>query len=44
MYISKMSREQKKERFDFESFKEQAMADIYQGKKMGGPDGVFGPF
>ncbi|MDM1363327.1 IS256 family transposase [Myroides odoratimimus] len=38
-----MSTNNKKNGFDFESFKEQAMADIYQGKKMGGPDGVFGP-
>lgn len=38
-----MSTNNKKVGFDFESFKEQAMADIYQGKKMGGPDGVFGP-
>lgn len=38
-----MSTNHKKDGFDFESFKEQAMADIYQGKKMSGPDGVFGP-
>lgn len=38
-----MSTNNKKNGFDFESFKEQAMADIYQGKKMGGPDGVFDP-
>ena len=38
-----MNTKNKNTGFDFESFKEQAMADIYQGKKMGGPDGVFGP-
>lgn len=29
--------------FDFERFKEEAMDAIYQGKKMGGTDGVFAP-
>ncbi|MHC5352715.1 transposase, partial [Myroides sp. LJL115] len=38
-----MNTNNKKSGFDFESFKEQAMADIYQGKKMNGPDGVFAP-
>lgn len=38
-----MNRNNKKSGFDFESIKEQAMADIYQGKKMGGPDGIFAP-
>lgn len=38
-----MNRNNKKSGFDFESIKEQGMADIYQGKKMGGPDGIFAP-
>lgn len=38
-----MNTKNKKSGFDFESFKEQAMSDIYQGKKMGGPDGIFAP-
>ena len=29
--------------FDFDRFKEEAMAGLYQGKKMGGTDGVFAP-
>ena len=29
--------------FDFERFKEEAMEGLYQGKKMGGTDGVFAP-
>lgn len=33
-----MNTKNKKSGFDFESFKEQAMSDIYQGKKMGGPE------
>ena len=43
MYISIMNTDNKNKDFDFEAFKEKAIADIYQGKKMGGPDGVFGP-
>ena len=29
--------------FDFDRFKEEAMEGLYQGKKMGGTDGVFAP-
>lgn len=29
--------------FDFERFKVEAMEGLYQGKKMGGTDGVFAP-
>ena len=29
-----------KEGFDFERFKEEAMKGLYEGKKMGGTDGV----
>lgn len=32
-----------KEPFDFERFKAEAMEGLYQGKKMGGTDGVFAP-
>jgi putative transposase len=32
-----------KEPFDFERFKEEAMEGLYNGKKMGGTDGVFAP-
>lgn len=32
-----------KKPFDFERFKEEAMEGLYQGKKMGGTDGVFAP-
>ncbi|WP_437920655.1 IS256 family transposase [Sphingobacterium sp. LRF_L2] len=32
-----------KEEFDFERFKEEAMRGLYEGKKMGGTDGVFAP-
>src|SRR5690606_22883432 len=32
-----------KEKFDFERFKEEAMKGLYEGKKMGGTDGVFAP-
>jgi putative transposase len=32
-----------KEPFDFERFKNEAMEGLYQGKKMGGTDGVFAP-
>lgn len=32
-----------KEPFDFERFKAEAMESLYQGKKMGGTDGVFAP-
>lgn len=32
-----------KEEFDFERFKEEAMKGLYEGKKMGGTDGVFAP-
>lgn len=32
-----------KDNFDFESFKEEAMKGLYEGKKMGGTDGVFAP-
>lgn len=32
-----------KEKFDFERFKEDAMKELYAGKKMGGTDGVFAP-
>ncbi len=32
-----------KDNFDFESFKEEAMKGLYDGKKMGGTDGVFAP-
>src|SRR5690554_5384555 len=38
-----MSTGKKDTGFDFESFKEEAMAGLYQGKKMGGTDGVFAP-
>ena len=31
------------ESFDFERFKEEAMQGLYDGKKMGGTDGVFAP-
>ena len=31
------------ESFDFQSFKEEAMQGLYDGKKMGGTDGVFAP-
>ena len=31
------------EKFDFERFKEEAMKDLYECKKMGGTDGVFAP-
>ena len=32
-----------KEPFDFERFKNEAMEGLYQGKKMGGTNGVFAP-
>lgn len=32
-----------KQPFDFERFKAEAMEGLYQGKKMGGTDGVFAP-
>ena len=32
-----------KEKFDFDRFKEEAMKGLYEGKKMGGTDGVFAP-
>jgi len=32
-----------KEEFDFDRFKEEAMKGLYEGKKMGGTDGVFAP-
>ena len=32
-----------KEPFDFERFKNEAMEGLYQGKKMGGTDGIFAP-
>ena len=32
-----------KEKFDFERFKEEAMKGLYEGKKMGGTDGLFAP-
>jgi putative transposase len=32
-----------KEPFDFERFKNEAIEGLYQGKKMGGTDGVFAP-
>ena len=32
-----------KDNFDFERFKEEAMKGLYEGKKMGGTDGVFAP-
>jgi putative transposase len=32
-----------KKSFDFERFKEEAMEGLYQGKRMGGTDGVFAP-
>jgi putative transposase len=32
-----------KEPFDFERFKSEAIESLYQGKKMGGTDGVFAP-
>jgi len=32
-----------KEEFDFERFKEEAMRGLYEGKRMGGTDGVFAP-
>ncbi len=32
-----------KEEFDFERFKAEAMRDLYEGKKMGGAEGVFAP-
>jgi len=32
-----------KEPFDFERFKNEAMKGLYQGKKMGGTDGIFAP-
>jgi len=32
-----------KEPFDFERFKSEAMEGLYQGKKMGGTDGLFAP-
>jgi len=31
------------EKFDFDRFKEEAMKGLYEGKKMGGTDGVFAP-
>ena len=31
------------EKFDFDRFKEEAMKSLYEGKKMGGTDGVFAP-
>jgi len=31
------------ESFNFERFKEEAMQGLYDGKKMGGNDGVFAP-
>ncbi|WP_430613168.1 IS256 family transposase [Flavobacterium sp. JP2137] len=38
-----MNTDNKNTGFDFDSFKEEAMAGLYQGKKMGGPDGIFAP-
>ncbi len=32
-----------KEKFDFDRFKKEAMKGLYEGKKMGGTDGVFAP-
>jgi putative transposase len=32
-----------KEPFEFERFKEEVMEGLYNGKKMGGTDGVFAP-
>lgn len=32
-----------KKEFDFDRFKEEAMKSLYEGKKMGGTDGVFAP-
>lgn len=32
-----------KDNFDFERFKKEAMRGLYEGKKMGGTDGVFAP-
>ena len=32
-----------KEKFDFERFKEEAIKGLYEGKKMGGTDGLFAP-
>lgn len=34
---------EKKEGFNFEEFKAEAMQGLYEGKKMGGTDGVFAP-
>ena len=34
---------EKKEGFDFEQFKSEAIQGLYEGKKMGGTDGVFAP-
>ena len=31
------------ESFNFERFKEEAIQGLYEGKKMGGTDGVFAP-
>ncbi|PWK67684.1 hypothetical protein LX99_04905, partial [Mucilaginibacter oryzae] len=34
---------EKKEGFDFEQFKAEAIQGLYEGKKMGGTDGLFAP-
>lgn len=38
-----MGTKKSKEPFNFERFKNEAMDGLYQGKKMGGTDGVFAP-
>ena len=39
-YFLLLDTEMNKEKFDFERFKEEAMKGLYEGKKMGGTDGV----
>ncbi len=38
-----MKEEQEKTEFDFSRFKSEAMDGLYQGRKMGGTDGIFAP-